>query len=196
MPAPMEWALAIVIPVATLAIQVLGLIAQFGLFQYFFSKAQASFQQTLDIAAARHNVRDENLHARRIEVIDQVYGLLVDTESELAVADTIGAPDAVKLQRLEAWKAIADNWRRASSHARIWLPPEFGKRFDEIWQAIKDAGYAVQDAADPHRTESTLYKSREIMRGKFQPLRAALEAEFRKLAEPGWHCDCCARQAR
>ena len=155
------------------------LLRDLGVFGGVVWTVQALVKRGIDRAALEHRVRYSALHKRRVKVIEETYQRLVRSEQALMLASDVSPADDEIRERLAKFSEEANGFFAYFAANRIWLSKGLCERLDSFWKAMKDAGYSALDSLSPHRGVSRL-DCRKVMAEKCDPLKAAIEAEFRQ----------------
>lgn len=156
------------------------LLRDLGVFGFVIWAVQALGKRWIDRAAHEHQVRFSALHEKRVEVISETYERLVKAEQALKWASDVSPADDETRKRVGEFGDAANEFFNNYARTRIWLSPALCERLDEFWAALKEAGYTAVDALSKHR-EVTRTDCRSVMAERCDPLKAALESEFRKV---------------
>lgn len=155
------------------------LLRDLGVFGAVAWTLQALIKRGIDRAAIEHRVRYSALHERRVKVIEETYQRLIRSEQTLKWASDMSPADEEIRERLAKFSEEANGFFDYFTTNRIWLSKALCERLDSFWTVMKDAGYSALDSLSPHREVSRL-DCRKVMAEKCDPLKTAIEAEFRQ----------------
>jgi hypothetical protein len=153
------------------------------------------FKADLHAAAVEHQVRFSKLHQKRVEVLAQLYKLLVEANWQAATfvspMQWAGDPNK-KTQYATAVKAIAEYFRFFDKH-RIWRPARLCDPLEAFAKQLRSPTIHLGVYVGiEHPTENTLKERGEVWAKAWESverdipkLRTAIEAEFRELLSVG-----------
>jgi len=133
-----------------------------------------------------------SLHERRLAIIGDLYQKLTRTEELYEHATDVRPAPADLQPRIDEWGVAANEFRRHFDERRVWMDVETGALLDDLWSAMKEAGYKQNDyirSHDGRRIISTeeweeIFKApRRALEEKFKPAKAAIEREFRRIVD-------------
>lgn len=154
------------------------LLRDLGVFGAVAWAVHALVKRGIDRAALEHRVRYPGLHERRVKVIEETYQRLIRFEQALKWASDVSPGNEEIRERLAVSEEANGSFDYFATN-RIWLSKTLCERLGSFWSAMKDAVYSVLDSLSPHHEESRL-DCRKVMAEKCDPLKAAIEAEFRE----------------
>jgi hypothetical protein len=156
--------------------------------------AQAEHDRQARHAQAEHDrrVRFGALHAKQLEVIGDVFQNVARDEDLFEFARDIQPAPAELIPRLQQWGRSANRTRRHFEEHRIWLDDATCARMDQLWQAVKEAGWAHADYInwwndrDAYRlsdeeARKKLTACQSILTERVEPAKQALTKELRRV---------------
>jgi len=147
------------------------------------AKEMEVFKAQLRVEAERKQTTFAHLHARRAEVIAEVYAGMDRTYKaahSLAKPFESGAEDP-KPVKLDALAAIGNELRTHFDENRIYFSADLCEGFDRFFRAIKEAADKWAVPADSSIPTRQWLESWNAIKDEVPPLRAELESEFRIL---------------
>lgn len=149
------------------------------------------FKASLQVAAVEHEVRFSKLHEKRMEVLAELYRLLVaatwQTTNFSSPMQWLGDPDK-KTQYITAMNAIAEYFQFFDQH-RIWFPSKLCDPLEDFAKKLRTPTIRLGVYLDIEYPNDNTVKERtdawnkawDSVQNDVPKLRSAIEAEFRTL---------------
>jgi len=141
-------------------------------------------QEGFHRAAEEHRVRFSALHAKRAEVLGDLYRMIVQAHHAFLSADDATVNHVTRVQRAVAWYQNTIAIMESLDRNRLWLPRETASKVGELLVAFDEAGGAVQAAVRQGTADVKSFDGMRVVVERFQPLTDELEQHFRDLVEP------------
>jgi hypothetical protein len=136
-------------------------------------------------------VRFSSVHRKQLALVSGLYKLLARLDDKFERARDWQKHPTESTSLLNEWGEAANEFRLYFAERRIWLDQRSCTLVDQLWQGLKDAGYAHFDylrmfSQDHRETDSKkiteiIQKCDVVMKERVLPAKAALEAQFRRL---------------